>query len=189
MRDFAPVINVAATSQVLAVHPSLPVKTVKEFISYAKSRPGELHYSSAGNGSQPHLTGELFKSMTGININHVPYKGAPPAMTDLLAGQVALTFATAPSAVPHVRSGKLRALGVSTATRIKALPDVPTIAQSGVTGFEAAGWNGLAAPTGTPAAIIDRLYAAIAKIIEEPTMTKYLADQGADPWPTLPLRP
>ena len=186
VRDFAPVINIAATSQVLAVHPSLPVKTVKEFISYAKSRPGELHYSSAGNGSQPHLTGELFKSMTGININHVPYKGAPPAMIDLLSGQVALTFATAPSAVPHVRSGRLRALGVSTATRIKALPDVPTIAQSGVTGFEAAGWNGLAAPTGTPVVIIDRLYAAIAKIIEEPAMTKYLADQGADPWPLSP---
>ena len=126
VRDFTPITLLATTSQVLAVHPSVPVKTVKEFIAYAKKRPGELHYSSAGNGSQPHLTAELFKSRTGINIVHVPYKGAPPAMTDLLAGHVALTFATAPSAVPHVKSGKLRALAVSTARRINALPDVPT---------------------------------------------------------------
>ena len=188
VKDFAPITNVAATSQVLTVHPSLPVTTVKTFIAYAKARPGELNYSSAGNGSQPHLTGELFKTMTGINIVHVPYKGAPPAMTDLLAGQVALTFATAPSAVPHVRSNKLRALGVSTATRITALPDVPTIAEAGVAGFEAAGWNGLVAPAGTPAAIIERLHAAIVKIVQEPAMSKYLADQGADPWTMTPVK-
>lgn len=188
VRDFSPITNVAATSQILSVHPSLPVKTVKEFIVYVKARPGQLNYSSAGNGSQPHLTGELFKTMTGVDIVHVPYKGAPPAMVDLLAGQVALTFATAPSAVPHVRSGKLRALGVSTATRIKALPDVPTIAEAGVAGFEAAGWNGLVAPANTPAAIIERLHGAIVKIVEEPAMTKYLADQGADPWTMTPAQ-
>src|SRR5687768_11663491 len=107
VRDFAPITLIAATSQVLAVHNSLPVKSVKEFIAYAKKRPGQLNYSSAGNGSQPHLTAELFKSRTGISIVHVPYKGGPPAMTDLLAGQVALTFATAPSAVPHAKSGRL----------------------------------------------------------------------------------
>lgn len=163
VKDFAPITNVAATSQILTVHPSLPVPSVKAFIAYANSKPGELNYSSAGNGSQPHLTGELFKTMTGVNLVHVPYKGAPPAMTDLLAGQVALTFATAPSAVPHVRSGKLRALGVSTATRIKALPDVPTIAEAGVAGFEVAGWNSLVAPAGVPAAIIERLHGAIVK--------------------------
>ena len=188
IRDFAPITNVAATSQILTVHPSLPVNSVKAFIAYAKSRPGELNYSSAGNGSQPHLTGELFKTMTGVNLVHVPYKGAPPAMTDVLAGQVALTFATAPSAVPHVRSGKLRALGVSTATRIKALPGVPTIAEAGVAGFEAAGWNGLVAPAGTPAAIIERLHGTLVKIIEEPAMSKYLADQGADPWTMTPAQ-
>ncbi len=188
IRDFAPITNVAATSQILTVHPSLPVKTVKEFIAYAKAKPGELNYSSAGNGSQPHLTAELFKTMTGVSYVHVPYKGAPPAMTDLLAGQVALTFATAPSAVPHVRSGKLRALGVSTAARIKALPDVPTIAEAGVPGFEAAGWNGLVAPANTPAAIIERLHGAIVKIIEEPAMARYLADQGADPWTMTPTQ-
>ena len=188
VRDFSPITNVAATSQIFCVHPSLPVKSVKAFIAYARAKPGELNYSSAGNGSQPHLTGELFKTMTGVNFVHVPYKGAPPAMVDLLAGQVALTFATAPSAVPHVRSGKLRALGVSTATRIKALPDVPTIAEAGVPGFEAAGWNGLVAPANTPAAIIERLHGAIVKIVDEPAMTRYLADQGADPWTMTPAQ-
>jgi len=188
VRDFAPITNVAATSQVLSVHPSLPVNSVKAFIAYAKARPGELNYSSAGNGSQPHLTGELFKTMSGVDLVHVPYKGAPPAMTDLLAGQVALTFATAPSAVPHVRSGRLRALGVSTAARIKALPDVPTIAEAGVVGFEAAGWNGLTAPAGTPSAIVDRLHDVVVKIVQEPSMSKYLADQGADPWTMTPAQ-
>jgi tripartite-type tricarboxylate transporter receptor subunit TctC len=181
IRDFAPVTLVAETSQVLAVHPSLPVKSVKEFIAYAKARPGQLNYSSAGNGSQPHLTAEMFKTQTGINYVHVPYKGAPPAMVDLLAGQVALTFATAPSAVPHVKSGKIRALGVSTAKRITALPDVPTIAEAGVAGFEASGSNGLVVPTGTPAAIVERLNATIVKIVNEPAMRKYLSEQGADP--------
>ena len=188
IRDFAPITNVAATSQVLTVHPSLPVTTVKAFIAYAKAKPGQLNYSSAGNGSQPHLTGELFKTMTGVDIVHVPYKGAPPAMTDLVAGQVALTFATAPSAVPFVRAGKLRALGVSTATRITALPDVPTIAEAGVAGFEAAGWNGLVAPAGTPSAIIERLSTTIIKIVQEPAMSKFLADQGADPWTMTPAQ-
>jgi len=181
IRDFAPVTLLAETSQVLAVHPSLPVITVKEFIAYAKARPGQLNYSSAGNGSQPHLTAEMFKTQTGINYVHVPYKGAPPAMVDLLAGQVALTFATAPSAVPHVKSGKIRALGVSTAKRITALPDVPTIAEAGVAGFEASGSNGLVVPAGTPVAIVERLNATIVKIVNEPAMRKYLSEQGADP--------
>lgn len=181
VRDFTPVMLVVATSQVLCVHPSLPVKSVKEFIAYARKRPGELNYSSAGNGSQPHLTAELFKARTGINIVHIPYKGAPPAMTDLLAGQVALTFATAPSAVPHVKAGKLRALGVSTAKRISALPDVPTIAEAGVPGFEAVGWNGLVGPAGMPAAIVDKLNATVTRIVHEPAMSKYLSSQGADP--------
>ena len=186
VRDFSPITLIAATSQVLAVHPSVPVKSVKELIAYAKKRPGELNYSSAGNGSQPHLTAEIFKARTGINIVHVPYKGAPPAMTDLLAGHVALTFATSPSAVPHAKSGKLRALAVSTAKRIAALPDVPTIAESGVPGFEASGANGLVGPAGMPAAVVDRLNAAVVRIVKEPAMSKYLSDQGADPWTTTP---
>ena len=181
VKDFTPITMIAATSQVLVIHNSLPVKTLREFIAYAKKHPGELNYSSAGNGSQPHLTAELFKSMTGIDIVHVPYKGAPPAMTDLLAGQVALTFATAPSAVPYVKAGRLRALGVSTAQRITALPQVPTIAEAGVPGFEASGSNGLVGPAGLPSAIVERLNASVVRIVREPAMSRYLSEQGADP--------
>jgi tripartite-type tricarboxylate transporter receptor subunit TctC len=172
-----------ATSQVLVVHKSVPVSTLKEFIAFAKKHPGELLYSSAGSGSQPHLSAELFKTMTGINYVHVPYKGAPPAMVDLLAGHIALTFATAPSAVPYVKSGQLRALGVSTAKRIAALPDVPTIAEAGVPGYEATGWNGLVAPAGTPAPIIEKLNGAFVKVLRTPAVASYLSGQGADPDP------
>lgn len=186
IRDFTPITLIAATSQVLAVHPSLPVRTMKELIAYAKKRPGQINYSSAGNGSQPHLTAELFKSRTGIDIVHVPYKGAPPAMNDLLAGHVALSFATSPSAVPHVKSGKLRALAVSTAKRISALPDVPTIDESGVPGFEASGANGLVGPAGMPAAVVEKLNAAIVRIVKEPAMQKFLSEQGAEPLTTTP---
>jgi tripartite-type tricarboxylate transporter receptor subunit TctC len=187
VKDFAPLALIASTSQVLAVHNSVPVKTVKEFVAYAKKRPGALNYSSAGSGSQPHLTAELFKSMTGIDIVHVPYKGAPPAMIDLLAGQVALTFATAPSAVPHVKAGKLRALGVSTAQRITALPDVPTIAEAGVAGFEASGANGLVGPAGLPPPVVERLSSAVIRVVKEPAMSRYLSEQGADPLPLAPV--
>jgi len=186
VRDFSPITLIAATSQVLAVHPSVPVKTVKELIAYAKKRPGELNYSSAGNGSQPHLTAEMFKARTGIDIVHVPYKGAPPQIADLLAGHVALTFGTSPTAVPHVKSGKLRALGVSTAKRITALPDVPTISEAGVPGFEASGANGLVGPAGMPPAVVERLNAAVVRIVNEPAMSKFLSDQGAEPWTTTP---
>lgn len=186
VRDFTPITLIAATSQVLAVHPSLPVRTVKELIAYAKKRPGEINYSSAGSGSQPHLTAELFKSRTGIDIVHVPYKGAPPAMTDLLAGHVALSFATSPSAVPHVKSGKLRALAVSTLKRVSALPDVPTIDEAGVPGFEASGANGLVGPAGIPAPIVEKLNAAVVRIVKEPAMSRFLSEQGADPFTTTP---
>jgi len=184
IRDFTPITLIATTSQVLAVHPSLPVKTVKELIAYARKRPGQINYSSAGNGSQPHLTAELFKTRTGIDIVHVPYKGAPPAMNDLLAGHVALSFATSPSAVPHVKTGKLRALAVSTARRVSALPDVPTIDEAGVPGFEASGANGLVGPAGMPAAVVDKLNAAVVRIVKEPAMNRFLSEQGADPYTT-----
>jgi tripartite-type tricarboxylate transporter receptor subunit TctC len=186
VKDFTPITLIATTSQVLVVHPSLPVKTVKELVAYAKERPGAINYSSAGKGSQPHLTAELFKSRTGIDIVHVPYKGAPPAMTDLLAGHVALSFATSPSAVPYVKSGKLRALAVSTMRRISALPDVPTIDESGVPGFEASGANGLVGPAGMPGALVEKLNATVVRIVKEPAMTKFLSEQGADPFTTTP---
>ena len=187
VRDFTPITLIAATSQVLAVHPSVPVKTVKELIAYAKKRPGELNYSSAGNGSQPHLTAEMFRARTGIDIVHVPYKGAPPQIADLLAGHVALTFGTSPTAVPHVRSGKLRALGVSTLKRITALPDVPTIDEAGVPGFEASGANGLVGPAGMPPTIVEKLNATVVRIVREPAMSKFLSEQGAEPWTTTPV--
>jgi tripartite-type tricarboxylate transporter receptor subunit TctC len=186
IRDFTPITLIAGTSQVLAVHPSVPVKTVKELIAYAKKRPGELNYSSAGNGSQPHLTAEMFKARTGIDIVHVPYKGAPPQMADLVAGHVALTFGTSPTAVPLVKGGKLRALGVSTAKRIAALPDVPTIDEAGVPGFEASGANGLVGPAGMPPAVVEKLNAAVVAIVREPAMSRFLSEQGAEPWTTTP---
>ena len=186
VRDFAAITLIALTSQVLVVHPSLPVSSVKELVTYAKKRPGKIHYSSAGKGSQPHLTAELFKSRTGIDIVHVPYKGAPPAMNDLLAGHVALSFATSPSAVPQVKNGKLRALAVSTAKRIAALPNVPTLDESGLAGFEASGSNGLVGPAGMPTAVVEKLNAAVVRIVKEPAMSKFLSEQGAEPYTNTP---
>ena len=180
LKDFTPIALLAQVANILVVHPSLPVHSVKEFIAFAKKRPGQLNFSSAGNGSAPHLTAEMFKTRTGVDMVHVPYKGAPPAMSDLLAGQVALTFATAPSAVPHVQTGHLRALGVSSATRIPALPKVPTIAEAGVPGYEAVGWNGLVGPSGMPPAIVDRLNAELVKIVRMPDTGKRLSDVGLD---------
>ena len=179
--DFAPIGMLAETSQVVLVHPSLPVKSIQELIVYAKAHPGEINYSSAGNGSQPHLSAELFKSMTGINIAHIPYKGAPQAITDLIAGQVSLTFATGPSAVPVVRSGQARAIAVTTTKRMAALPDVPTVAESGVVGYESAGWNGLVGPTGMSPAVIEKLSTALTRILKNPEIRKQMIDQGAEP--------
>jgi tripartite-type tricarboxylate transporter receptor subunit TctC len=143
-------------------------------------------FASAGNGSLPHLAGEMFKSMTGTNTVHVPYKGGPQAMNDLLGGQVSLTFATAPQAVPHIRAGKLKVLGVSTAQRIHALPDVPTMNEAGLPGFEASSFHGLVAPAGLAPAIVDKIKAAVVRIVREAPMSKYLSDQGADPVTTTP---
>lgn len=186
VRDFTPITLLAETAQVLAVHPSVPARSLAELIALLKQGGNPLNYSSAGNGSQPHLTTELFKTMTGTSMVHIPYKGGPQAMTDLIAGQVALSFATAPSAVPHAKSGKIRALGVSSARRIPALPDVPTIAEAGLPGFQASGFQGMVGPAGLPAAIVDRLNAIVVQIVREPAMSKYLADQGADPITSTP---
>lgn len=186
LKDFTAITLLAQVANILVVHPSLPVKTVQEFIAFAKKRPGQLNFSSAGNGSAPHLTAEMFKTRTGVNIVHVPYKGAAPAMTDLLAGHVVLTFATAPSAVPHVQAGRLRALGVSSAKRIPALPKVPTIAEAGVPGYEAIGWNGLVGPSGMPQAVVDKLNAAVVKIMQMPEVSKRLSGLGLEPRTSTP---
>ncbi len=181
LKDFTPITLVAETAQVLVVHPSVAASDLKEFIALAKSRPGQLNYSSAGNGSQPHLAAELFKTMTGTQLVHVPYKGAPPAMTDLIAGHVALSFATSPTAVPNVKSGKVRALGVSSTRRIPSLPDVPTIAEAGVPGYEASGFFGLVGPAGLAAPIVEKINAAVVAIIKDPAMRKTLGEQGFEP--------
>lgn len=181
LKDFTPIMLMAQVANVLVVHPSLPVKTVKEFIAFAKQRPGQLHYSSAGNGSAPHLTAEMFKTMTQTSLVHVPYKGAAPAMNDLLAGHVMLTFATAPSGVPLVQQNKLRALGVSGAARMPALPAVPTIAEAGVPGYEAVGWNGLVGPTGMTPAVVNAINTEVTRILKAPDSHKRLVELGLEP--------
>lgn len=180
-RDFSAIVLIAETSQVLVVEPALPVATVAELVAYANARPGALNYASVGSGSQPHLSAVLFSHMTGVSMAHVPYRGASEAVTALLGRHVQLTFATAPSAVPFVRSGQLRALAVTTAARIAALPEVPTMIEAGVAGYEVAGWNGLVGPAGLPAPIVARLNAAVVKIVKDPAMRQFLLEQGADP--------
>jgi tripartite-type tricarboxylate transporter receptor subunit TctC len=181
VRDFAPIALIAETSQVLVVDPALRINSVAELIAYAKARPGELNYSTVGSGSQPHLSAVLFDRMTGITMTHVPYRGAAEAITGLLGKHVHLTFATAPSAVPFVKSGQLRALAVTTPARIGALPEVPTMIEAGVPGYVVAGWNGLAGPAGMPAAIVDKLNAAVVKSVKDPAMQRFLLEQGAEP--------
>lgn len=186
VKDFTPIIAVAETAQVLVIHPSVPANNLKEFIALLKAQPGRLAYSSAGNGSQPHLAAELFKMMTRTYMLHIPYKGGPPAMTDLLAGQVQASFATAPSAVPHVKSGKIRALGVSTRTRVPALPDVPTLIEAGLPGYDASGFFGLVAPAGLSPALIERINASVTRVLKEPAIRRSLSEQGAEPMTSTP---
>jgi tripartite-type tricarboxylate transporter receptor subunit TctC len=185
-KDLTPIALVGEIPLVIAINPSVPANNLKEFVALVKANPGKYNYSSAGNGSQPHLAAELFKSMTGTNLVHVPYKGGPPAMTDLIAGHVSASFATAPSAVPNVKSGKIKALGVSTTRRIPALPDVPTIAEAGVSGYEAIGYFGLVGPPGLPPALVEKINAAVVRILKDPAMAKYLSEQGAEPLTSTP---
>jgi tripartite-type tricarboxylate transporter receptor subunit TctC len=178
--DFAPVSLVAATPNVLVVHPSTAARTVKELIALARARPGALNFASAGNGSSSHLAGELFRVLAGAEIVHVPYKGAGPAMLDVLSGQVQLYFATLPAALPHVKSGKLAAVAVTSARRSPALADLPTVAESGVPGYEASTWYGVLAPARTPAGVIERLHGDIVKILAQPEFRERLQAQGFD---------
>ncbi len=164
-KDLAPISLVALVPSVLMVHPSLPVKSVKELIAVAKSRPDELTYASTGNGTSPHMLMEMFKWMTGTRMVHVPYKGAAPALIDQIAGQVVVAFNSAVGALPHVRSGKLRALAVSTEKRFAALPDLPTVAEAGVKGYSGSSWQGVAAPAGTPPEILNRVQSEIVKML------------------------
>lgn len=186
VRDFDPVSLLVVTTMLLVVNTSVPVNSVKELITYARAQPGKLSYASVGQGSPNHLATELFKVLTKTNMVHVPYKGAGPALTDLLGGQVQLTFNPMAPLLPHVRSGKLRALAVGGAQRSPVMPDTPTVAEAGVPGFEAAPWYGLFAPAKTPAQIVVRLNAQLARILGEPELVQRMVGQGATPHPSTP---
>jgi tripartite-type tricarboxylate transporter receptor subunit TctC len=177
IRDIAPVAGILRVPNVMEVNPSVPANTVPEFIAYAKANPGKVNYASAGNGTTVHLAGELFKGTTGVNMVHVPYRGSAPALTDLLGGQMHLMFDTLPSSIEHIRTGKLRALAVTTAMRSPALPDTPTVAES-VPGFEASVWQGLGAPKNTPPAIVERLNKEINAALADPKVRAQLANLG-----------
>lgn len=181
VRDFAPVTMLVTGPGLLVVHPSLPARTIRQLIALAKERPGQMLYASAGNGTPPHLAAELFKHMTGTNIVHIPYKGNAQAMTDLIAGQVSLSFPTIPSALPHVQAGKLRALGVTSARRSSALPEVPAIAEAGVPGYEGSAWYGVLAPAGTPQGIVGRLQNELHNTLRLPELRDKLIAQGLEP--------
>lgn len=180
VRNFAPVSLLAINPTILVVNSSLPVNNVKELIALAKAKPRSLNYASVGLGSPIHLAMELFKAMTGTDMVHVPYKGAGPAVTDLLGGQVQLMFNSMPSVLPHVKTGRLRALAVGSAKRAKTVPDVPTVAESGVPGFDAVTWFGIVAPAATPKAVIDKLNAGIARGLDDPELAQRLASQGSE---------
>ena len=176
VRDFTPVTRVALVPLMLVVHPSIPSKSLRELADYIKARPGKLSYASFGLGSTPHVAGEMFRHATGIDYQHVPYKGSGQAHPDLLGGQVHMMFDTVLASVGHVRSGRLRALGVTSASRVPAAPEIPTIAEAGVPGYEAVQWYGLLAPAGTPAPNVERLHREITRLIERPEIReKYLS--------------
>jgi len=181
MRDFAHITLLAAVPNLLEVNPSVPVKTVKELIDLAKSKPGQLSYASSGNGTSIHLSAELFKTMAGVDMLHIPYKGSAPAVTDLIAGQVQLMFDNLPSSIAQVKAGKLRPIAVTTLKRSPALPDVPTIAESGLPGYDASSWFGMHAPAGAPKDIINKIYGTVAKSLRTPEMIERLSTQGAQP--------
>jgi tripartite-type tricarboxylate transporter receptor subunit TctC len=182
-RDFALISNLVMTPQTLVVPGNADVKSVKELVALAKAKPGALNYGSLGSGSTSHLTMELFRSTAGIQLTHVPYKGSPPAYTDLFSGNIQLMFDAIPAVLPHAKSGKLRALAVGSSTRSPFLPDVPTVAESGYPGFEAVGWIGIAAPARTPEAILDKINAEIAKFMATADVKERLAGLGVTPAP------
>ncbi|OGA45105.1 MAG: hypothetical protein A3F74_06895 [Betaproteobacteria bacterium RIFCSPLOWO2_12_FULL_62_58] len=180
VKDFAPVSLLTIVPNLLVLHPSVPVKSVRGLIALAKAKPGELTYASAGIGSSTHLAGEIFKNMAGVDIVHVPYKGGGGAVIDLIAGRVAMYFSTIPSSFPHVKVGKLRALAVTSATRSKSLPSVPTVAESGVPGYETQAWNGLMAPAATPQEVVTRLHTQVVRILAIADVREQFAARGAE---------
>jgi tripartite-type tricarboxylate transporter receptor subunit TctC len=187
LKDFVPIVLIASGPYVLVVNPrQLPVGSVRELIAAAKAQPGRIDFASSGNGSAQHLVGALFNTMAGVELNHVPYKGSGPAMQDLLSGQVKVSFAGVPNVLAHVKSGRLRALAVTTAKRWGELPDVPTLSEAGVSGYEATLWLNLAAPAGTPQGIVQRLYLETAKALQDPELLHSLRTNGVEAHPLPP---
>jgi len=180
IRDIAPVAGLIRVPNVMEVHPSVPAKTVAEFIEYAKQNPGKINMASSGSGTSIHLSGELFKAMTGVNMVHVPYRGSAPALTDLLGGQVHVMFDNMPSSVAHIKAGSLRPLAVTTETRNEQLPDVPTVGET-VPGYEASAWFGIGVPKGTPKEIIEKLNKAVQEAFDDPKVKARLAELGGTP--------
>ena len=178
VRSFAPILLISQQPNLLLAHPTVPVKSVKELIAYAKAKPGELNFASSGAGGSQHLAGELLKGMTGIRIEHIAYKGSPPALLDVLAGRVPLMVSTMPPALPHIKKGTVRVIAVTSAQRSPALPEVPTVAESGVPGYEAIAWQGLVAPAGTPKPVIARLNTEFVKVLKQPDVSAKLAELG-----------
>jgi tripartite-type tricarboxylate transporter receptor subunit TctC len=186
VRDFAPVTLAAAANNVLVVNPAVPAKTLVEFITLAKQKPGQLTYGTPGIGTSPHMSMELFKSLAGVDLQHVPYRGTAPAMTDVISGQITAMFSNALTAKPQIESGAIRALGVSGRKRSGALPDIPPIAEAGVPNYEATQWYGLVAPAGTPAETVARLHAEATAALKTQEMKDKLAGDGAEPVGTTP---
>lgn len=188
LKDFAPVSNFAGSPYVLVVHPSLPVRSLKELIALAKARPGTLHYASFGTGSSAHLTGVLLQTMAKIDIVHVPYKGGPPALADLVGGQVEMMFNLLPGVLPYVKGGRLRAIAVAAGKRTAAIPEMPTFAESGMPGFESDSWYGILVPAATPKEIIAKLNSEILRVLALPDVKQRLAAEGAEPMGDSPER-
>lgn len=180
LKDFTPITQAMSAPSVLAVHPAVPARTLKDLIALAKAQPGKLTFASSGSGGSPHLAGELLKLRAGVDLLHIPYKGATQAMTDLLGGQVTMSFQTALSAVPHLQGGKLNVIAVAAHRRMAQLPNVPTMAEAGLADFEVSSWNGLFAPAKTPGAVVARLHEATVKALAAPDVREKLAAQGAE---------
>jgi tripartite-type tricarboxylate transporter receptor subunit TctC len=180
VKDFAPVALVAIQPNILVVHPSVPAASVSELVTYLKKNPGKTNYASSGSGAAAHLAGELFKAMAGVDIVHVPYKGAQPALTDVIAGQVQMMFATSASVIPYIKAGRLRALAVTTAQRSASVPELPTVSEAGVAGFEATTWHGVVVPSGIPAAVVTRLNEEINLVLNEKDLKDRLTSLGAE---------
>ena len=187
VKDFVPITLAAGVPNVMVIHPSVPAKSVNDFIAYAKANPGKLNMASSGNGTSIHLTGELFKTVTGTYMVHLPYRGSAPAMSDLIAGNTNVMFDNLPSALPHIKSGRLKALAVTSRVRSPALPDTPTIEEAAnLKGFDASSWFGLFAPAGTSRAIVDKIQADVAKALAVPEVRERFVSQGAQPGGTTP---